>query len=282
MTVMSFCFWKTFFTSADVSLRLFQRYSSTCKKKTTAGVIVIGNEILKAQVKETNSHFICKRLYRCGVKVEKISVVPDNVDVIAQEIKEFSEKYTHVITSGGIGPTHDDVTYEGLAKAFGDTLHCHPTLAEIIRSYFGAKDLSSPTYKLAHIPKRAVLKFGVHKDTCLPLNFPCVILKNVYVFPGSPVYLQIGFESLYRILFDSNNRFVHLELYLNAYEETFANALTKVAEEFPNVIFGSYPENASDYKARVTIESDSESETRRAKEKFCSLIPPDIIINQKK
>ncbi|OXU26627.1 hypothetical protein TSAR_012425 [Trichomalopsis sarcophagae] len=280
MTFLNFCCRRTLFSSIGLSTTSTQRCSSSSTKSTTAGIIVIGNEILKAQVRDTNSHFICKHLYRCGVKVEKISVISDNVDEIAQEIKEFSGRYTHVITSGGIGPTHDDVTYEGLAQAFDDTLHRNPTLAEIIRTYFGVEDPSSPAYKLAYIPKKAVLKFGINKATSLPLNFPCVILNNVYVFPGSPVFLQAGFGSLYKVLFNTDKRFVHQELYINATESVFADALTAVSKEFPKVIFGSYPEGASDHKARITIESDSEADTKRAVDKFCSMIPSEIIVRR--
>ncbi|XP_058797357.1 FAD synthase-like [Phymastichus coffea] len=280
MTFLNIYSPRGFLSLGEFSLNVIQRCATSTRKHKTAGIIVIGNEILKGQVKDTNSHFICKHLYRCGVKVEKISVVSDDVDQIAKEIKEFSGMFTHVITSGGIGPTHDDVTYEGLAKAFGDKLHKHPTLAEIIRTYFGVADPLSPAYKLACIPKKAILKFGINKTTSVPLNFPCVILENVYVFPGSPVFLQTGFGSLYKILFNTGHRFAHEELYLNAVESKFADALTAVSKEFPNVIFGSYPEGENDYQARITIESSSESETRKAKKKFCSLIPPDIIVNK--
>ncbi|KAL7288926.1 hypothetical protein TKK_0016892 [Trichogramma kaykai] len=263
--------------SNNYSVKWIQRWASSTNEQKTAGIIVIGNEILKAQVKDTNSHFICTHLYRCGVKVEKISVIGDNVDEIAQEIKHFSKKYTHVITSGGIGPTHDDVTYEGLAKAFNDTLHRHPAIAEAIRKYFRVEDPSSPAYKLSEIPKRAVLKFGINEATKLPHNFPCVILENVYVFPGSPIFLERGFGSLCKVLFDSNSRFACTELLINASEEVFADVLTSLSKEYPNVIFGSYPEEASNYIARVTIESTNEADMEKAKRKFCSLLPPHII-----
>ncbi|XP_034940946.1 FAD synthase-like [Chelonus insularis] len=253
---------------------------STLSGNYTAGLIIIGDEILKAQVKDTNSHFMCSLLYECGVKVEKISVISDNVDIIANEIKEFSERYKYVITSGGVGPTHDDMTYEGLAKAFSDSLHYHPTLVSIVKELCKTDDKNSPLYKVANIPSSAVLKFGKNDKTGEVLKFPCVNVKNVYVFPGSPIYLEPLFYSLCKELFNTHKIFFKQVLYIDATEELFANALTSVAKDFPNVAFGSYPvSNQKYYKVRVTVESDNEDVTNGALNKFCSLIPAEIVID---
>ncbi|XP_023290065.1 FAD synthase isoform X2 [Orussus abietinus] len=246
----------------------------------TAGLIVIGDEILKAQVKDTNSAFMCKLLYDCGVKVKKISVISDNVQEITNEISHFSQKYTYVVTSGGIGPTHDDVTYEALGKAFDSSFHYHPTLVDIVKEEFKIQDRSSPAFKIAYIPKDAELKFGHSLKTGKKLRFPCVTLKNVYVFPGSPWFFEESFGSLYKELFGTNRHFVKKEIFLNAAEETFADALTEVSKEFPQVTFGSYPETAQCYyKVRVTVESDNISDTMQATERFCSLAPTRAVVD---
>ncbi|XP_015118644.1 FAD synthase [Diachasma alloeum] len=266
-------------TYASIAARSFSR----SRTKPNAGLIIIGDEILKAQVKDTNSFFICSLLWECGVKVEKISVISDDVDTIAKEITDFSEKYRYVITSGGIGPTHDDMTFEGLAKAFNDSLHCHPTIVDIVKDVYRTEDQNSPAFKMAHVPRKAVLRFGKNQETGEALKFPCVNVENVYVFPGSPVYLEKLFKSLCRELFRGEKKFVKRELFLDAKEESFADALTKVAREFPNVAFGSYPiTGESYYKARVTIESDNEAETLKAQERFSSLVPREVFINYDK
>ncbi|XP_043469196.1 FAD synthase-like [Leptopilina heterotoma] len=261
-------------------LKIIRRLNCTLSNHHTAGILIIGDEILKAQVKDTNSHFISNLLYKCGVKVKKISVLSDDVDEIANEIRDFSRKYTHVITSGGIGPTHDDVTFEGLGKAFGCPLYYHPTLVDIVKNKFGVTSDSSPGFKLAYIPKEASLYFGVNHETGRPLAYPCIKLKNVCVFPGSPNFLRGSFGSLYNKLFGTNKNFVTTQVFLNAREEVFADALTSVSKEFPLVNFGSYPEFIhSYYRARITIESDTEAMTQKAKERFCSLIPTNILID---
>ena len=79
----------------------------------TAGIIIIGDEILKGQTKDTNTHFLTKRLKELGVKVRRVSVIPDDIDIIADEVRKFSSEYRYVFTSGGVGPTHDDMTFDG-------------------------------------------------------------------------------------------------------------------------------------------------------------------------
>ena len=90
----------------------------TSLAKPTAGIIIIGDEILKGQTQDTNTHFLAKNLKTCGFKLERVVVISDDIDIIAEEVKQFSDNFDYVLTSGGVGPTHDDVTYEGVAKGF--------------------------------------------------------------------------------------------------------------------------------------------------------------------
>ncbi|XP_076244283.1 FAD synthase [Calliopsis andreniformis] len=248
-------------------------------ERPTAGIVVVGDEILKAQVKDTNSFYACDLLYEHGVKVQKISVVRDNVEEIAKEIKDFSTKFNYVFTSGGIGPTHDDVTYEAVAVAFDDTLHYHPKLVDIVGNRFGCKSFPSPSYKMAYIPTTCELKFGKNETTGEPLPYPCIVMQNVFVFPGSPMFFKVSFRAICKELFAGCKRFATIEVFINASEESFANALTAVAREHPNVAFGSYPERNRYYKARVTIESENREDTETARRMFCEQISSDVLVH---
>jgi len=110
------------------------RESSTLVK--TAGVVIIGDEILKGQTQDTNTYFLAQNLRQLGVGLQRVSVIPDDLDIIADEVKNFSKKFDFVLTSGGIGPTHDDITFEGVAKAFDRKVEYNPTLVDLCKAWF--------------------------------------------------------------------------------------------------------------------------------------------------
>ena len=101
----------------------------------TAGVLVIGNEILSGKVSDENSPFLAQGLRRLGVELRRIVTVPDEVDLIGEEVRTFSQDYDYVFTSGGVGPTHDDVTIEGIARGLGRKVIRHPDIESKIRQF---------------------------------------------------------------------------------------------------------------------------------------------------
>src|SRR5216117_2686471 len=103
----------------------------------TAGIVLIGNEILSGKIADANAAYLCRELRQLGVEVRRISVIPDEVELIAREVAAHSREYDLVFTSGGVGPTHDDVTIEGVARAMGVPVVRHPTLVALLERYYG-------------------------------------------------------------------------------------------------------------------------------------------------
>lgn len=105
-------------------------------KSPTAAILVIGDEVLKGQVQDANTFHLAKELKEIGVKVQRVVIVPDDIDVIACEVSELSEKFDYLFTCGGCGPTHDDCTFEAVAKAFNEELFAHPDIVDVLKMHF--------------------------------------------------------------------------------------------------------------------------------------------------
>ncbi|XP_018567110.1 FAD synthase-like isoform X2 [Anoplophora glabripennis] len=252
--------------------------SKALNRATTAGIIVIGDEILKGEVADTNSTFLAAEFHQLGVQLKKISVVGDIVNEVAEEVQHFSKSYDYVITSGGIGPTHDDITYEAVAVAFEEKLVLHPELKDICAKFYNTSNVNCPGMKLAYVPESARLNFiGVKGQKMI---YPNVSVNNVYMFPGIPELLIKSFNNLKEILFKSNKKFYSKMVYFNITEDKIAEVLQVLVEEYPEVQFGSYPKLLhSVYKVKVTIESCKEESTIQAYKKLLTLIPKRYIVD---
>lgn len=212
----------------------------------TAGIAIIGDEILSGKFVEENAAFLIKELRSLGVDLRRIVVIPDELDDIAATVRELSDRFDHVFTSGGVGPTHDDVTMVAIAKAFGTEIVRVPELEERVRAYWGA-NLSEPNLRVADVPRGAELVYG--KDQV----WPCVCMKNVYILPGVPPLFRRKFV-------DIRERFrveavTIARVYVDADEGAIADDLDAVVAAHPAVKIGSYPRFAEkDFKVLVTLE----------------------------
>lgn len=254
------------------------------KKDYTAGIIVIGDEILKGQVLDTNTHFLTKHLFSWGVKVKKISVVSDVLECIANEVKEFSSNYTFVITTGGIGPTHDDLTFESVGLAFNDPIEPHPHLVELCKKYFGTDDLNSPKLKMAKVPKSAKLIYGEDKSTGKKTKYPVVNVRNVYLFPGVPSILEHAFPLLKDQFKNPDMEFYTKELYIQHDEMSITPILNEADTKFrQHVTLGSYPDFINSYyKVKLTLESESNERLQEAVTFLEQHLPQDSIVQYEK
>ena len=155
----------------------------------TAGIILIGNELLSGKIKDENATFLAERLRELGVVLERVLVIPDRAALIGEEVRDMSERYDYVFTSGGVGPTHDDVTLEGVAAAFAVDLYVEPKLADILNTYF-ADRITEAHLRMARIPKGSTLIWTPKSP------WPVYSYHNVFIFPGVPSILKSKFNSI--------------------------------------------------------------------------------------
>ena len=235
----------------------------------SAALLVIGNEILSGKVVDTNSPFLASELRKLGVDLERILTIPDEIDLIAREVRAMSDAYDFVFTSGGIGPTHDDLTMDAIAQAFDRALEPSFSMLERMERHQGEAPNESQR-KMALIPSGAqVIDAG-------DLWFPVVIVENVHIFPGIPKLLQKKFHSI-----KDRFRGVPFQLsriYVTKRESDIADQLNDLLVEFPDLMLGSYPKiEERDYRVLLTLESRDTGYLMRAQESLLARLPDDAV-----
>jgi molybdenum cofactor synthesis domain-containing protein len=236
----------------------------------TAGIVLIGNELLSGKVVDANAAYLCRQFRELGVEVRKIAVIPDEVDLIAREVREFRAAYTWVFTSGGVGPTHDDVTIEGVARAMMVPVVRHPALVELLERYYRGR-VTEAALRMAEIPEGAELVGG---ET---VRFPTVLMRNVYVLPGVPEIFRAKFDALRERFRDQP---IHLKnVFVTIGEGTLADYLNRLLADFPLLQLGSYPEFSNpEYKVKVTLESRDRGYVEQALADLLARLPPDVVV----
>lgn len=237
----------------------------------SAGLLVIGNEILSGKIADTNSYFLARELREVGVDLERILTIPDVVDVIARDVRCFHEAFDHVFTSGGIGPTHDDVTMEGVARAFGREIVQNEQLSARMLKALGGRPFNEPMRKMVMLPEGAtILDAG-------DLWFPIVVVENVHVFPGIPQLFEKKFRSIRQRF--SGVPFQLARVYVDRYETDIADSLNALLQEYPDLMLGSYPRiGEPGYRVLLTLESRDRSYLERATRSLCERLPADSIL----
>jgi len=226
----------------------------------TAGIVIIGDEILSGKFVEENAAFLIGELRALGVDLRRITIVPDELDDIAATVVDTSGRFDHVFTSGGVGPTHDDITMAAIAKGFGTTVIRHPDLEGRVRGYWKDK-LADANLRLAEIPDGAELVYG--KDQI----WPVVCYRNVYIMPGVPALFRRKFV-------DIRDRFraiavTAVRLYIDLEEGELAPYLDAVVGAFASVKIGSYPRfSERDFRVLVTLEGGDGDAVRAAFERL--------------
>ncbi len=236
----------------------------------SAGILVIGDEILSGKVKDENSPYLCGELHFLGVKVCRVSIIPDEYAVIAEHARDFSERFTWVFTSGGVGPTHDDVTISAIASGFNVGTVESPELLKVIRGYYGER-FQEAHRRMARIPEGASLL------ELSAMRSPQVTFHNIFFFPGVPELLRSRFSAL-KEHFRSGEIFLR-QIFMNADEGHVARALDATHECFPDLMLGSYPALwRKDYSLKLTLEARREAYLEEAFRYLTARLPEVDII----
>lgn len=238
-------------------------------RDTTAALVVVGNEILSGKVADGNSTFLAQQLRELGVALRRIVVVPDEVDVIAAAVRELAPTVDVLFTSGGVGPTHDDVTIAGVARALDRPVVHHPAIEAMLRQYVRGP-LNEAHRKMAEVVEGTELE-------CEELRFPTFRVENIYILPGIP---EIFREKVLALRARFAGAPYHLRIvYLREMESAIAIHLNRTLEEFPELLLGSYPTLSDpEYRVRVTLESKDVTYVERALAALLALLPPNSVV----
>ncbi len=164
------------------------------QKAITACVIIIGNEILSGRTAEANLRYLGRRLGELGVHLHEARVIPDTEDAIVTAVNQCRTIFDYVFTTGGIGPTHDDITSQSVAKAFGVPIKRNPDAVARLRAYYGAQHLNEARLKMANVPE------GAHLINNPVSGAPGFEIGNVWVLAGVPSIMRVMFEGVtYRL-----------------------------------------------------------------------------------
>jgi molybdenum cofactor synthesis domain-containing protein len=235
-------------------------------RQKTAAIVVIGNEILTGKSEDKNATFLIGEMYELGVALRRIVIIPDDVESIAAAVHECAEAFDYVFTSGGVGPTHDDVTIEGVARAFSREVIRHPELEAMLRGYFG-DGIDDARLRMADAPSGSeLIREG-------DMRWPVLAVENVFVLPGVPELFRKKFESI-RERFRAAPFFTDV-IYTREDEFDIAPRLDDVAARHPDVDIGSYPTfTRADYRVKITIESKEQTAVEQARDQLLLLLDP--------
>ena len=200
----------------------------------TAGVIIIGNEVLSGRTQDTNLAYMGKQLDALGISIMEARVIPDIEQTIINTLNHFRETYTYVFTTGGIGPTHDDITSVAIAKTFNVNLEKNAEAVRLLEKYYKLGGINEARMKMAHIPQGAKLIDN-------PLSgAPGFQMENVFVMAGVPAIMQLMFDGITNRLI-GGDPIITVNVATNIGEGVFAADLSKLQDKYPDISIGSYP-----------------------------------------
>ena len=202
--------------------------------KVNAAILIIGNEILSGRTQDTNTSTLATWLNSIGVKVGEVRVIPDDEKIIIDMVNLLRKNYDYIFTTGGIGPTHDDITAESISKAFGLNYEIHKEAFKILEDYYKPGEFNEGRQKMTMMPSNANLILNPTSGA------PGFNVENVFSLPGVPSILKSMLGGLKNRIVGGEPILSHT-ISLRTVESEIANSLTKVQNNNKEVEIGSYP-----------------------------------------
>jgi molybdenum cofactor synthesis domain-containing protein len=239
----------------------------------TAAALVIGNEILSGKIADTNTTFLAGVLFELGIELRRVVVCPDEVDAISKDLGELRATHDLVFTSGGVGPTHDDVTIEGVAASFDRPVVRSVAVENMIRHYY-ADRATEAHLRMANMPE------GAEMIRSSEAPWPTVVIENVFVLPGVPEIFELKLADLRKRL-DEGYEFHSQAVYTHSGEGEIASLLERIAEAFPGVMVGSYVKwKAEDYRTKVTFDGSDPDIVAKAADMLVEELDPKLFVRR--
>ena len=206
----------------------------TNKKEITAGIIIIGNEVLSGRTKDINTSTLAKWLNSLGIQVKEVRVIPDVESTIIETVNNLKRKFNYIFTTGGIGPTHDDITAESISKAFNLEYGFHKQAYSILEKYYRPGEFNDGRQKMAKMPTTANLILNPTSGA------PGFYVENVFCLPGVPSILQSMIGGLNNVLI-GGDPILNITISLRTVESEVAKTITEIQNKNNDVEIGSYP-----------------------------------------
>lgn len=239
----------------------------------TAAALVIGNEILSGKIQDANTVALATELRGLGIELRRVVVVPDEMEVIAAEVNALRVTHDLLFTSGGVGPTHDDVTIPAIARALGRRLVRNPEVERLLREFYGAR-CTEHHLRMAELVEGTEL---IHGDE--PGAWPVFVLGNIYILPGVPEIYRMKLRIVRERLRGTDPAFVLRSVYTLGDEGTLKPWIDAVVARFPDVMVGSYPRfGGGDHTVRITFDGRDAERVQTAAQTFAAMLPPALVV----
>lgn len=221
-------------------------------------ILVIGNEVLSGRTREANAWYAADAFFNVGCKLSEVAIVPDEHKIIVSTLKRLHQQYDAVITSGGIGPTHDDITMQSIADCFDVPLLEHDDTIQVMIDFYGEVALTEGRRRMARLPK------GAQPVICEQSIAPGALINNVYVFAGVPHIFESQLQAVLED-FKGDKAFIRHEIEVKLAESKFAAELGVIQEQYLDIEIGSYPGRCGkDPCGKICVSGTDETTIQRA------------------